>query len=187
MYNASLKKKKFCILYSYTLFPLRYRFFTAGDKDIADFSFIGTDIMSWYCFIMTCISLTAPPNHTPYLLPFFPTSKYGPWMSLREEHCFAMVELESCDCVRHRFITSSPGTSPYWAVWCKEKGTRGRAACKKRRNLSGHTMEKGQWCCSARLPCYGSSAERGLPGEDAGQTVPVGVRRSGAELWEQGL
>lgn len=105
--QCKLEKKKFCILYSYTLFPLRYRFFTAGDKDIADFSFIETDIMLWYCFIMACISLTAPPNRTPYLLPFFPTSKYGPWMSLREEHCFAMVELESCDCVRHRFINSS--------------------------------------------------------------------------------
>lgn len=105
--NNVILKKKFCILYSHTLFPLRYRFFTAGDKDIADFSFIGTDIMLWYCFIMTCISLTAPPNHTPYLLPFFPMSKYGPWMSWKEERCFAMVELESCDCVRHRFINSS--------------------------------------------------------------------------------
>ena len=100
MNNISLKKK-FRILYSHTLFLLRYRFFTAWDKDIAGFSFIGTDTMFWYWFIMTPISLTAPPNCTPCLLSCFPMSKYGPWMSLRDEHCFVMVELESCDCVWH--------------------------------------------------------------------------------------
>lgn len=185
MNNISLKEK-FCILYSHTLLLLRYRFFTAWDKHIAGFNFLGTHIIFWYWFIMTCISLTAPPNCTPYLLSCFPMSKHGPRMSLRGEHRFVVVKLESCVwlCL-HKLI--SPETSPYWYMWCKEKGNKGRAACKKRWNLPGHTMEKGPWWRSLHLPCYGRTAERGVAKVGTDQTILMRVRCGGAKLWIHGL
>lgn len=183
----ALKKKKFCTLYSHALFLLRYTFFTDWDKEVADYSVIGTDIMFWYWFIMTCISLRTPPNfftvlwstpnsRLPYLLSCFPVITSGPWMSLRKEYCILMVELETCGRVWHKCISSE--TSPYWVTWGKAEEW--KSCMQEKWNLSSHTMEKGPWCVSAGLPSCGRSAEGGrrrpCPGWGwEGKTCALGV------------
>lgn len=122
--------------------------------------------MFGYWFIMTCISLTAPPNCTPYLPPCFPVGKYGPWMSLKEERCFVMTELESCECVLHCLHKLlSLESSPYWVtLFCKKKGRRGGAACEERWSLvtqwrKGHDAPLHTSPAKGRLLSMGSQEE----------------------------